>query len=431
MTRTIPSATMLARLATHILLVAALPAGSAWGNSVLIRNATVHTMSASGKLERADVLIENGKIAAVGRSLSAPDAELIDASGRVVTPGLFGGLTHLGLEEIGLEPTAEDFSLKLGTMRPEFDVTPAFNTGSTSLGVNRIAGITFAAIVPTAEAGNDSAPGGTIIAGQGAAVTLDGTVLPATRALYIDMGADANALSGGSRAAQFMLLRQAFMEARTPNAVLADDARLLTPAGRQTLLDFARESRPFLIDVDRAPDILQVIAFAKAEKLRIAISGGAEAWRVARELAAAGVPVILDPLDNLPASFDSVGATLENAARLQAAGVTVAFSLGDPQPHNVRKLRQAAGNAVAHGLPWDAGLAAITRVPAEIFGVADRLGSIAPGLSADIVVWSGDPLEVTTVAERVFIAGKPQPERSRQTELRDRYRERVLRNEAR
>jgi imidazolonepropionase-like amidohydrolase len=141
--------------------------------------------------------------------------------------------------------------------------------------------------------------------------------------------------------------------------------------------------------------------------------------------------VILDPLDNLPGNFDKIGATLENAARLQKAGVTIAFSFRDPQAHNIRKIRQAAGNAVAHGLPPDAALAAMTRNPAVIFGVTDRAGSLAVGRPADLVLWSGDPLEVTTFAERIFIGGQPMPLRSRQTELRDRYLERLRRGAAR
>jgi imidazolonepropionase-like amidohydrolase len=141
--------------------------------------------------------------------------------------------------------------------------------------------------------------------------------------------------------------------------------------------------------------------------------------------------VLLDPLDNLPSSFDKVGATLENAARLQKAGVTIALSFRDPQAYNIRKIRQAAGNAVAHGLPPEAALAAMTRNPAAIFGVADRVGALAVGRPADLVVWSGDPLEVTTLAERVFIGGQAMPMRSRQTELRDRYLERLRRGAAR
>ena len=400
--------------------------------SVLIRNATVHTMGTPGVLTGADILVTDGRIAAIGPNVQAPaGAEVIDAAGRPVTPGFFGGVGHLGVEEIGLEPTEGDYALALGQMRPEFDVTLAFNPASVAIGVNRIAGVTFAVLAPTAEAGSGDRPGGTVIAGQGGVITLDGGVVPETRALFVDLGGQANALSGGSRAAQFMLLEQALLEARSPERLLAGDERVLTPLGRRTLAALAARPAPFVFDVDRASDIRQVVTLARREKLRAVVGGGAEAWEVAGELAAAGIPVILDPLDNLPSSFDKVGATLENAARLQKAGVKIAFSLRDPQGHNVRKLRQAAGNAVAHGLPPDAALAALTRNPAEIFGVSDRAGMLAVGRPADLVLWGGDPLEVTTLAERVFVGGHPVPMRSRQTELRDRYLERLRRGEAR
>ena len=142
---------------------------------------------------------------------------------------------------------------------------------------------------------------------------------------------------------------------------------------------------------------------------------------VADELATAGVPVLLDPLANLPSNFDRLGARLDNAALLHEAGVTVAFS--GAGTHNARKQRQAAGNAVANGLPWDAALAALTAVPADILGLDGGAGRIEPGSPADLVLWSGDPLEVTTWAEQVIVGGKPVDMVSRQTLLRDRYLE--------
>jgi len=416
-------------LASLLALFALTPAHA---GSVLIRNATVHTMSAAGTLEGADILITDGRISGVGRGLRAPaDADVIDAQSHPVTPGLFGGLTHLGLEEIGLEPTVDDYEIKLGTMRPEFDVSTAFDPASAVVAVGRNGGVTFAALSPSSEEGTDKSAGGTIIAGQGSIVALDGGSATYSRALFLDFGGDANGLAGGSRAAQFMLLKQAFTEVRSPKALLPDDQRLLTPAGREALREFIGGTGIFVFDVDRASDILQVLSLAQKERVRIAISGGAEAWRVAPQLAAAKVPVILDALEDLPGSFDAVGATLENAARLNRAGVRVAFTLDTPDPHNIRKLRQTAGVAVAHGLPWVAGLAGLTSVPAEIFGVADRFGTIERGRLADLVLWSGDPLDVTSLPDRVFIAGKLQPDRSRQTELRDRYRERVRNGMAR
>jgi hypothetical protein len=398
----------------------ALQAQAAVAATVLIHDATVHTVSAAGVLAHTDILIRDGRIAALGAALAAPtDAERIEAAGRPVTPGFFGGLGHLGIEEIGLEPTVDDYALKLGAMRPEFDVTAAFNSESAVLAVEAIGGVTFAQLAPSSEAGAPG-QGGSIISGQGALVRLDGTIATA-RALFIATGGAANELSGSSRAAQFMLLTQALTEVRSPQLLLANDARLLTPGGRQALRGFLGGTGPVVVSVARASDIRRVIAFGEREHLRVAIRGAPEAWRVGAELAAAGIPVILDPLDDLPASFDTVGATLENAARLQRAGVKVVFSFNDPQPHNIRKLRQGAGIAVAHGLPWEEALAALTRTPAELFGAADRNGSIAVGRPADLVLWSADPLEVSTLADAVFIQGVAQPLRSRQTELRDRY----------
>jgi imidazolonepropionase-like amidohydrolase len=427
--RTILAATLTSWVAGAVLPLAAAVAAP---GSVLIRNATVHTVSAAGVLEHTDLLISDGKIADIGHDLKAPAAaEVIEADGKPVTPGLFGGLSHLGIEEIGLEPTQDDYSLKLGSMRPEFDVSRAFNPESVTLGVGRLGGITFAMVSPSAEPGGKGAPGGTIIAGQGAVAQLNGTIDPRTHALFVAFGGDASALSGGSRAAQFMLFEQAIAEVRSPKALLPNDQRLLTPVGRQTLLEYLDGAGPVVFDVERASDIRQVIALASHEKLHAVVKGGQEAWRVAPELAAAHIPVVLNPLDDLPASFDVIGATLENAARLNRAGVQIAFSLDDPQPHNIRKVRQTAGIAVVHGLPPEAGLAALTRNPAEIFGVASRNGSIARGRPADLVLWSGDPLEVTTLAERVFIAGQSQPMQSRQTLLRDRYLEKLHAHAAR
>jgi imidazolonepropionase-like amidohydrolase len=399
---------------------------------VLIRDTTVHTLASGGVLEHTDLLITNGRIAELGHSLKAPaGADVIEGSGKAVTPGLFGGFSHLGLEEIGLESTQDDYVLKLGSLRPEFDVTPAFNPESVILGVARLGGITFAMVTPSAEAGAKGAPAGTIIAGQGAMAQLDGTIEPKSHALFVAFGGDASALSGGTRAAQYMLLEQAISEVKSPKSLLPNDQRLLTPAGRQSLSEYLGGTGPVVFDVNRATDIRQVIALAQREKLRAVIKGGQEAWRVAPELAAAHIPVVLNPLDDLPESFDVVGATLENAARLNRAGVKIAFSLEDPQAHNIRKVRQAAGVAVAHGLPPEVALAAMTVNPAEIFGVGNRNGSIARGRAADVVLWSGDPLEVTTLAERVFIQGQSQSMQSRQTLLRDRYLEKLRAHAAR
>ncbi|MFM7396729.1 MAG: amidohydrolase family protein [Gammaproteobacteria bacterium] len=407
--------------------LATFAASTAQAEDLLIRNATVHTGVAGATPQAGtDVLVKDGRIAAIGKGLTAPaGARVVDAQGRPVTPGVFGGMNRIGLEEIGLDSANGDYAQRLGQMRPEFDVTQAWNPDAPSLVIHRNNGVTFTMLTP------GTAQGGSIVAGQGAPASLAGREALAPRAMFVDLGGDANDLSGGSRAAQFMLLRQALVEARAPNLVMVHDDRLLSPSGRQVLLDFLKGSGVFVFDFDRAVDIRRTIEFIQTEKLRAVIRGGAEAWRVAPELAAARIPVFIDPLDNLPASFDAVGATMYNAARLNAAGVTVGVAVRSAGVYPAGKMRQAAGNAVSHGLPWDKAFAAITHVPAEIFGVADRFGTLAPGRPADLVMWSGDPLEVSTVAELVVADGQLQSGVSRHTLLRDRYLERVRRGEAR
>lgn len=390
--------------------------------TVLLRNGVIHTEGARGTLDGGSVLIVDGRVAAIGRDLAGPaGAEVVDLHGRPVTPALFGGVGQLGVSEVELEASTNDGTLKLGQMRPEFDLSLAFNPDSMPVGVARVEGIGFALLAPGAEPGHKGAPGSSILAGLGSIVRLDGRPPRPPVALAVHVGEDAGPLAGESRAAAYMLLAQALEEARAPAALAAGEQRLLTPAGRRVLRSFATEPKPVVFSVDRAADIRTAIEFAAREKLQAVVFGGAEAWRVAPLLAQARVPVVIDPLDDLPEQFDQIGATLENAARLHAAGVAVAFSLRSPAPHDIRKLRQAAGNAVAHGLPWDAALAALTRVPARVFHAAPEFGSIEAGRPANLVVWSGDPLEVTTIVDAAWLDGHRQSLRTRQTALRDRY----------
>jgi imidazolonepropionase-like amidohydrolase len=178
---------------------------------------------------------------------------------------------------------------------------------------------------------------------------------------------------------------------------------------------------PLIVKVDRASDIREMIALAREEKLRIILDGAGEGWRVADEIAAAQVPVILDPLADLPRSFSELGATMENAARLHAAGVTVIIKTGSGVAHRARELRYGAGNAVAWGLPHDAAVAAITINPARVFGVADRIGTLEAGRLADLVLWNGDPLEPLSQPQAIFVEGMETPLTARPLELRDRY----------
>jgi hypothetical protein len=393
---------------------------------VLIRGAKVYTVSGRGTLENADVLVRGGKIAAVVESgaagLQTPTgAKVVEAKGRPLTPGVFAGLTHIGIEEISAESSTVDASLDFKSptwdqkWRPEFDVTLAYNPRSTLVPVMRIEGLTWTVLAPGA--------GDSIIAGQGGAVALDGTleqgsraVLEGSRSLFVKLGSEAEKLTGGSRAAAYMLLDQAIGETRASGPVGQD--ALLHAAGRTALGRYLAGGR-VVFEVERATDILEVLAFAERNHVKPVIAGGSEAWLVAKELTRAKAPVVLNSLQDLPTDFDRLSSRLDNAARLQRAGVLIAFSSGEN--HKAHAVRQLAGNAVAHGLPWEAALAAITANPAEIFGLGGMRGRIEKGEVADLVLWNGDPLEVTSAADQVWIAGRAVEMRSRQTELRDRY----------
>lgn len=403
------------RLVLSLLLVA----GGATAQDVLIRNATVHTAGSRGTIKNADVLVQGGIIRAVGlKLLTPPGMKVFDANGKSLTPGLFAGFSDIGLEEVSAEKSTVDSSIELaGTgvpqTRPEFDVTLAYNPASMVIPVARMGGLTFTALTANS--------GGSLIAGQGGVVRLDGdpsAAMTGTRLLFVNLGAGADGMTGGSRAGQYMLLDQAVREARG-QAPYASPYALLTPAGRETLARYLAGGR-VVFSVDRAADIRQLLSFCRRHKLPVLITGGAEAWKVAAELKAANATVFLDALQNLPSSFDQLGSRLDNAALLAKAGVKVALVSPD-STHNARKIRQAAGNAVANGLSWEDGLASITRVPAQALGVGDKLGRIEVGMQADLALWDGDPLEVSTLAEAVWMHGTSMPLRSRQTQLRDRY----------
>lgn len=410
----------LRRLALAAALLAA--TGTATAQDLLVRNATVHTATARGTLRNTDVLVKAGRIAAIGQGLAASGVPVVDAQGAPLTPSLFGGITDIGVEEVSGESSTVDATLTLGAnaadmrVRPEFDVTLAYNPDSVLVPVARVEGIGWTLL----SAG--SRPGGSLIGGQGGVVRLDGSLdAVGPRALFVTLGGDGASLSGSSRAAQWMLLDQLVDEVR---GRIPQDSQfaLLTPAGRTTLARYIGGGGRVMVRVQRAADIARLLRWARQRDVRIAVVGGAEAWKVAPQLAAAGVPVFVDALANLPADFDEIGATLENAARLHAAGVAVSFFQGGDASHNARKIRQLAGNAVANGLPWEAGLAGLTVVPAAALGTGGAVGAtIAVGQRADLVLWTGDPLDVASVASQVWLDGRAIPMRSRQTELRDRY----------
>ena len=399
----------------------ALLSSHASAQDLLIRNATVHTATSQGTLQGTDVLVRNGRISAIGRGLSGGNAPVVDAQGKPLTPTLFAGINDIGAEEVSGESATVDHRLSLGSgnkdmqIRPEFDVTTAYNPESVLIPVARVEGFgwTMLAASPTS--------GGSFIGGQGGAVRFDGSLDPiGPKVLFVVMGGDGANLTGGSRAGQWMILDQLIDEVR---GRIGQDSQfaLLTPAGRTTLAKYFGGGGRVAIGVHRASDIRRVLRWAKARDVRIALVGASEGWKVADEISAAKVPVFVDTLANLPADFDQIGATLENAARMSKAGVDVGFTMSGDGSHYARKMRQLAGNAVSYGMPWEAALAGLTRVPANTFGVSDEVGAIAIGRRADLALWTGDPLDVAHTATQVWMGGRATPMKSRQTELRDRY----------
>lgn len=414
--------TILAIGALSLSLAAALPA-----ETIVITNATIHTMGPQGTIKNGTLVIENGKIKAVSAVVPLPaSARRIDAHGRVVTPGLFDSDSQIGLVEVNAVEGTEDAHSQDDQITAAFNVADAFNPRSVLIPVNRIEGLTRAVAAPY--------PGKTVISGQGAVIDLGGpgdhpgdSIVRSPAGMFAVLGETGASLSGGARQNAMLLLREAFQDALDYAANRKSfeqgnrRAYALSRLDLEALIPVVRGELPLVIAVDRASDIESALRLAKDFHLKLILAGAAEGWMVAREIAEAKVPVLLTPLSNLPQSFESLGATLENPARLYKAGVTIAFMSGDA--HNSRNIKQSAGNAVAYGLPWDAALAAMTSVPAKIWGIADHYGTLEPGKDADVVIWDGDPLEVTTFADAVFIRGKAIPMTSRQLELRDRYKD--------
>jgi hypothetical protein len=401
---------------TLMAATALLLAVSAEGASTLYQHARIVT-GRGPIIDDGSVLIVDGHIKAIGQSVSAPaGTETIDARGRWITPPLFGGVGSMGVVEIGAEQSTNDGSFNLGEVRPEFDPALAFNSDSEPVEIARVEGIGFALLAP--EPGGHT-HGGNVIAGLADIVTLDGRMPHASTALVVEMGSQGGELAGDNRAGAFLLFSDALNEARHPPK--PGEPRRLTDAGQATLREALAGHLPVFFQADRAADIRAVLAFAAQQKLHAIIGGGAEAWRVAADLARAQVPVVIDPFDDLPANFDRIAATLENAARLNRAGVNVSFSLRTSAPHEARKLRQGAGIAVAHGMPWDKAFAAISVNPAKTFAAGSDFGTLEVGQKANLVVWNGDPLEVTSLVKAEWLDGTPRSLSTRQTALRDRY----------
>lgn len=405
--------------------------GASRADVIAVTGGTVHTLGDEGTLEGATVLIEDGQITRVGRNIDVPDgATVIDAAGMVVTPGLFAAHTQLGLVEVNAVAGTVDGQQSGEHFGAAFEVADAFNPASTLIDVTREEGVTRAAIVPSPAWSWDGGEPGGVLSGQAAVVHLgddDDYLVLRKAAMVAHLGAYGGSLAGGSRAAALLTLSAAledaidYAEHRDAYDAGARREYSLGRADLEALQTVLSGETPVYLSVDRASDIRVAIDMADRFGLKLVIVGGAEAWRVADRLASSNTAVIVSPLSNLPGSFDSLSSTLENARLLQESGVRLVFADGDS--HNTRNLTQLAGNAVANGLPWIEGLRAITATPADVLGLGDKFGRLAPGMVADVVIWDGDPLELSSYPQEVIIDGVVVGGDSRQDRLRDRYRD--------
>jgi imidazolonepropionase-like amidohydrolase len=408
------------------------------GPTVAITGATVHV--APGRtLTDATVLLRGARITAVGRDLAIPaDARRIDGRGKVVTAGLIETHATIGLMEVEMVAStvegrfADAADDDADTVHAAYRVVDGYNPASVAVAIARTGGVTSIVAIPR----------GGLVAGTSAWLTLaeaartEAVTVRARLAMHVSLGEAALGSADGSRGVALLRLRELFADAAFFAKNRRAHERNQTRSVAATRLDLEalqpalRGAMPVVVRVNRASDIDAAVRLGRELGLRVVVSGGAEARRIADELARARVPVILDPTRNLPQSFDTIHVRDDAAARLVVAGVPIAISTLGTMVHGDlaqgRTLRQLAGMAVARGLAWDAALAAVTTGPAAIFGVTDR-GTVTAGSVADVVVWSGDPFELATRAEHVFIGGVEQSLRTRQTELRDRYRRVPLR----
>ena len=399
-------------------------------------------------IENGTVVMRDGRIVSVGTGGAPAGARIIDARGKTVAPGFVAVDSGLGGSEVSSVSGSDDLSNGANTISASFDVSYGLDPWSFTLPVARLGGVTRAIVVPNhpgggggnhqddgeadfagAGAGGYQSPG--LFAGQASIIHLaQGTnILVKPRVAMVAPFGEAGAgVAGGARGAEFTLFKETMAEVRlyARNKAAYDRAALrdlsLSRADLEALIPVADGSMPLIVTVHRAADIQQVLRLAREEGIKLILDGAEEGWLVAADIAAAKVPVLLNPISNLPSSLETRAARMENAAALDAAGVVIAIKGNEGSIHRARETRYNAGNAVSHGLPYAAAIAAITVNPARIFGEDGRFGQLTAGAAADVVVWSGDPLEPLSQATAVFINGQEQPLNSRQLMLRDRYR---------
>ncbi len=396
------------------------------GNAVAITNARIHPGDGT-RIDSGTVVFQGDTISAVGPavSVSLPDgAQVVDGSGLWLTPGLLDAESLVGLVDIVGERATREFAMdeRRDPIRAAFSVLDGWNPRSIVVPITRVEGVTTVALAPREG----------LVSGRGAIVRLTGdradkAALKSPSAIYISLAQDGRHAGFDSRGGALLALRELFDDVRQfskrRNEFERNEMRRLSASrlDLEALIPAVEGKLPVVIEAHRASDIESVLSFIAEQRLSAVVSGCEEGWLVKGAIAQSKVPVIVNAFANLPRDFEALSAHAENAARLHGAGVEVIIATREMGDHESRTLRFQAGNAVANGLPWETALSAITSRPARLFGVADRIGTLAVGKLADCVLWSGDPFEPLTRPRHVFMGGVEFPRVSRQTMLRDRY----------
>ncbi len=397
---------------------------------IAVTGATAFTMGGKGKVENATLLMSDGKIVSVKSGGSVPKGyRTVDASGKWVTAGFMVAGSTLGMGEVNLSADNNDARASKAKDTIGLDVRYSLNPANNIIKNTRIEGVTRAVTQFMSTKDNWQGTGAVIQLGGD---TADKMIVRNKAFISINMDEGAARSNGGSRSVLWAELIKKLDGAKPKpkskskssddkKSDKASDKKKTKSAGDKMLAALFAGDTSLMVNAHRASDIRQVIDLKNTYGFKVILTGAREGWIVADALAAADIPVLVNPLDNLPSRFDMLASTSANAARLNAAGVTVAFL--PPDTLNARLVVQSAGNAVAMGMPWEAAVDALTVNAAKIFGVSKSYGTLASGMDGDVVVWNGDPLEVMTNADNVFIQGEEIPLVSRQTKLRDRYKE--------
>lgn len=403
--------------------LAQVPKGK-YGTFVLT-NATVETVT-KGTINNGTVIITNGKITYVGAATAAPQgAEVIDCKGKWIHPGFIDGGTNIGLSEVGSDQRTRDFN-EIGDIIPQMQALTAVNPNSALIPVTRVSGVTTALTAPT----------GGLLPGTAALINLHGYTpdqmyanfrgivvnFPSTgRRGGFDRRSDDDIKSATDKALKKLndVFDRATQYNKLDSATKGKGVEYYPEM--QAMLAAVRGEGTVLVEVNAAKDILEALKWIKDRKLKkVVLTGCREGWRVAGDIAKSGIPVITGPVLALPSrDYDRYDKAYANPGLMKKAGVKVALRTSETE--NVRNLLFNAGFAAAYGLGREDAIKAITIVPAEIFGVSDKLGSIEVGKAANIVVSDGDPLETKTNIVHVFIDGWQIPMVSRHTQLYDEF----------